>query len=78
MKKLAMVGLALGLILGGTAGHDAFAAAVGGSCAADLQRLCPNVTGGKLKHCRNANRANFSTACTQSLAANHMKLKDLK
>ena len=78
MKKLAMVGLALGLILSGTVGHDALAASVGGSCAADLQRLCPNVAGGKLKHCRNVNRANFSPACTQSLAASHMKLKDLK
>lgn len=75
MKKLIAASLAVGLFLGSQA---SFAAAPGGACAADLQRLCPNLAGGKLKHCRNTNRTNFSPACHQSLAASQMKLKDLK
>jgi hypothetical protein len=73
MTKFAAAGLMACLLLAGTA-----AQAAGGACQADLQRLCPNQTGHALKHCRNANHASFSSACHQSLAASHQKLKDLK
>ncbi len=73
MTKLATAGLMAALLLTGTA-----AQAAPGACAADLQRLCPNQSGHTLKQCRNANHNNFSNACKQSLAASHMKLKDLK
>ena len=73
MTKFAAAGLMACLLLSGTA-----AQAAGGACAADMQRLCPNQAGHALKQCRNANHASFSNACQQSLAAAHMKLKDLK
>ncbi len=73
MTNLATAGLMAALLLSATTAHAAT-----GACAADLQRLCPNQSGHTLKQCRNANHANFSNTCKQSLAASNQKLKDLK
>ncbi|MEA2754616.1 MAG: hypothetical protein QOJ54_905 [Aliidongia sp.] len=78
MIKFAAAGLAIGLMFTSATSSDAFAATGGQTCFVELQRLCPNQTGSALKQCRNANRANFSAACKQSLAAANMTLKDVK
>jgi hypothetical protein len=78
MTKFAAAGLAIGLMVTGSAATGASAATVGGTCWTELRQLCPAKTGADLFHCRNANRANFSPSCKQSLAAANMKLKDLK
>jgi hypothetical protein len=78
MTKLAAAGLAIGLVFMAATAPGASAAAIGGVCAAELQSLCPNTTGHALKQCRNAHRASFSPACKQSLAASHLKVKDIK
>ncbi len=78
MTKLAAAGLAIGLLVMGAAAPAARAATVGGTCAVELQQLCPNTAGHALKQCKNAHRASFSPACKQSLAAAGMKVKDIK
>jgi hypothetical protein len=78
MAKLSAAGLAIGLVLMSAAAPSASAAVVGGICAAELQKLCPNTAGHTMKQCRNAHRASFSPACQQSLAASHLKVKDIK
>ena len=78
MTKLAAAGLANGLMVFGATAPGALAATVGGTCAVELQNLCPNVAGHALKQCRNAHRASFSPACKQSLAASNLRVKDIK
>jgi hypothetical protein len=78
MRILKTAGLALGLLSLVAVQAPAQAAGAPASCAADLRQLCPNASGHALKQCRNAHHNNFSQACRQSLAANGMKLKDLK
>jgi hypothetical protein len=78
MTKFAAAGLAIGLVLMSAAAPGASAAAVGGICAAELQKLCPNAVGHALKQCRSAHRTSFSPACMQSLAASHLTVKDIK
>jgi|GEM_PF-2117785 hypothetical protein len=76
--EFAAAGFAIGLMVTGLAVPGASAATVGGTCRVELRQLCPARTGADLSHCRNANRANFSASCMQSLAAANMKLKDLQ
>ena len=78
MTKLATAGLAIGLMVMGATAPTAFAATVGGTCAVELQQLCPNAAGHALKQCKNTHRASFSAACKQSLAASGAKVKDIK
>jgi hypothetical protein len=78
MTKFAAAGLAIGLMAMGVTAPGALAASVGGTCAAELQQLCPNTAGHALKQCRNAHRASFSPSCKQSLAASGAKVKDIK
>jgi hypothetical protein len=78
MTKLAAAGLAIGLLVAGATAPGALAASVGGTCAVELQQLCPNTVGHALKQCRNAHRASFSPSCKQSLAASGAKVKDIK
>jgi hypothetical protein len=78
MTKFAAAGLAIGLLFMGAPAPGALAASAGPACFADLKQLCPSQTGAALKQCRNANKANFSSACKQSLAAANMSVKDIK
>jgi len=78
MKKFVAAGLAIGLMFTGAAETGALAANAGPACLADLKQLCPTQTGAALKQCRNANKADFSAGCKQSLAASNMTLKDIK
>jgi len=78
MTRFATAGLAIGLMVMGATAPGALAATVDGTCAVELQQLCPNTAGHTLKQCRNANRASFSPSCKQSLAASGLKVKDIK
>ncbi len=78
MTKLT-AGLAIGLMFAGMNMAAAHAASVDETCVVELRQLCPNhQTGAGLKRCRNANRANFSQACKDALAAANMTLQDVK
>jgi hypothetical protein len=73
-----LTGLALVLSLTAAYSTGAVAAGIPPVCHADLQQLCPNLSGVALKQCRNSNRQNFSLACKEALANTGMRLKDLK